>query len=321
MAKQAVVIVGDANYLLPNVSVALSARQHITRSDVSVIVYVVAAPGECDIAAVAERVRDRGIEIHLVQIDELKSLGRTHSDKAVPVSALSRLWLHRFLDPETERFLYLDGDVMVGASLDAVFDAAIPKGGFLAAEDCLCLYEREIRQPHAYWGEYLQRIQVKWSDYFNTGVLLVDRSGWEDISRRALQFLTDRPELCLSSDQTALNVVAGRSRGRMPLLWNYQTEYMMVLDPREVGQNPVVWHFSGGPKPWDLAIWPWDESFNRSYREAEHLLAGLGIRPPPVNETTYQEGIRHRRRQRALQRWRFLIRRFNRSRKIKRALA
>lgn len=320
IVKNAVVVVGDQNYLLANIAVALSAKQNISRSDVRVIVYIVTANNDDLPQEVAKRALRCGISLAPIQISELERLATLHVDKAVPVSALSRLWLHKFLDPAIERFLYVDGDVMIDGPLDPLFDMAIPAGGFLAADDSLLLFETEIRQPHAYWRPYFESLQIRWSDYFNSGVLLVDRSGWGAIAEEALQYLVAYPERCRSSDQTALNVVAGSRRGRLPLIWNYQTEHMMVLDPRELGVQPAIWHFAGGPKPWDLAEWPWDESFNRSYREAERLLEGLGVSPPPVNTVMYEEGVRHRLRQRALQKWRFLFRRYTRARTIRRAL-
>jgi lipopolysaccharide biosynthesis glycosyltransferase len=150
--------------------------------------------------------------------------------------------------------------------------------------------------------------------------LLVDRAGWKQLSAEAIDFMINNVALCRSSDQTALNAIIGQRRGRLPLRWNYQTEHMMVLDPRTIAIQPVIWHFAGGPKPWDLSEWPWDDSFNRVFWEAEKLLEGLNYPRPQVNQVMFDEGVKHRRRQRDLQRWRFLFRRYRRAWQTKRAL-
>ncbi|MGA7805729.1 glycosyltransferase family 8 protein [Bradyrhizobium sp.] len=312
--------IGDEGYILPGAASAISARRNLSRTDVDVIQYVVVKDQADLVSAVAGRLAPIGISVRPVKIDELALLSSHHTDKAVPVSALTRLWLENFLDNDVEKFLYIDGDVLVRGALDSLFDLVIPRGGLLAADDCLCLYEHEIRQPRRYWQPYLQSIGVAWRDYFNTGVLLVDRAGWKEVSTEAIDFLINKSALCRSSDQTALNAIIGKRRGRLPLRWNYQTEHMMVLDPRKVGVEPAIWHFAGGPKPWDLPEWPWDESFNQAIREAEKILDGLDYPRPPVNRMMFDEGVRHRRRQRNLQRWRFLFRRYRRARQIERAL-
>ena len=320
MAVNAVVTIGDEDYILPSAATAISARKNLSRSDVVVIQYVVVRDETTLVSAVADRLAPSGVIVKPVKIDELAALSSYHTDKAVPISTLSRLWLHRFFDNDVQKFLYLDGDVLVDAPLDPLFDLSVPSGGLLAADDCLCLYEHEIRQPRRYWQPYLQSIGVAWRDYFNTGVLLVEREGWETLSADALKYLMNNAALCRSSDQTALNVVAGERRGRLPLRWNYQTEHMMVLDPRRIGVQPAIWHFAASPKPWDQAEWPWDDEFNRGFREAERTLNGLNVPRPPINKVIFDEGRKHRRRQQNLQRWRFLYRRFRRSRKIRETL-
>lgn len=320
MATNAVAVIGDLDYIVPSAATALSARRNLARPDIGVVLFVV-VPSEGDrLSGVADQLAGEGITLRPVMIDDLRALAAFHHDEAVPVSALSRLWLHEFLDEDVARFLYLDGDILVDAPLDPLFDLEIPEGGFLASDDCLCLYENEIRQPRRHWEPYLRSIEVAWRDYFNSGVLLVDRAGWAGISAEALRYLVDKSALCRASDQTALNAVAGPRRGRLPLRWNYQTEHMMVLDPRAVGVQPAIWHFAASPKPWDLPDWPWDESFNRAFRDAQALLHGLDLPAPPVNRVKFDEGVRHRRRQRNLQRWRFLLRRYLRSRRIQAAL-
>jgi lipopolysaccharide biosynthesis glycosyltransferase len=320
MAPHAVVTISDLNYLLPSAATMISARKNLSRSNVDVIQYVVVKENSELISTVAERLAPLGVRVASVSINEIAELRSTHADKAVPVSALSRLWLHRFLDRDIKTFLYLDGDILVDGAIDSIFDLDISPGGFLAADDCLCLYEHEVRQPHKYWQDYLKIIGVPWRDYFNTGVLLIDRQGWEELSIKAVRFLIENASICRSSDQTALNVVGRELRGRLPLRYNYQTEHMMVLDPRTFGIRPSIWHFAGGPKPWDAPEWPWNNEFNRGYIEAEVLLKGLDVSSPPINKLMFDEGRRHRQRQQNLQRWRFLFRRYNRARTIKKSL-
>ena len=96
----------------------------------------------------------------------------------VPVATMARLWIDDLLPPKYDKFLYLDGDIEIAGRLDALLALPVPPRGFLAAADLPLLigrdWGRSARDTHAYISKLNLRNP---DDYFNAGVLLVDRAG------------------------------------------------------------------------------------------------------------------------------------------------
>jgi len=318
--KHAVVLICDKNFFLPTFASALSARRHLTRGDVLIRILVTDADAAwCERLGAAGRAKT--ISIMPAPVSEIAALQPHHRDRYLPVAALSRFWVDRFLEPEIERFLYLDGDVLVDGDLDEIFSAIMPAGGMLAASDTVCLCLNELGPGPKREQAYLQSLGLDNGEYFNSGVILASRDGWRAIADDAVAFLIANGEVCRSSDQSALNAVAGDRLGRLSLRWNYQSDHMTLLDPRTIGIKPVIWHFTGAPKPWHCADWPWDESFNWAYRDAEKLLDGLGIANPRPSAAQLDAGLAHRRRARKRLQWLYPWRRLTRRKAIRAQLA
>ncbi len=319
IVRNAVVLICDKNFFVPTFATALSAGENLTRDDTCVQVLVTDGDQRwcSQFGSLTAQLR---ISIAPAPVPEIAALQRYHRDRYLPAVALSRFWLHRFLAPEIERFLYLDGDILVDGSLDDIFDAEIPEGGMLAAPDTVCLCVNELGRGPQREKVYLQRLGVKEDSYFNSGVILASRRGWSQIAEKAVNFLVENSELCRSSDQSALNAVAGHLCRPLSLRWNYQSDHMTLLDPRSIGVKPVIWHFTGAPKPWHRPEWPWDESFNRAYRKAQQLLADLNIEDPKPSPAQLKAGLAHRRRARLRLRWFYPWRQFTRGLAIRRQI-
>jgi lipopolysaccharide biosynthesis glycosyltransferase len=319
MINKAVVLICDKNFLIPSFATALSARRNLKREDVLVRILVTDADQPwCD--HLGDVTQAQGISVLPAHIPEIGELKKFHRDRYLPIAALSRFWLDRFLEPSIERFLYLDGDILVDGPLEPLLNAEIPEQGFLAAADTVCLCLDELGRGPKQEKTYLEALGVKGDAYFNTGVILASRSGWRDLSAKAVNFLIENASLCRSSDQSALNAVARERRGRLSLRWNYQSDHMTIFDPRADGSRPAIWHFTGAPKPWHDPGWPWDESFNWAYREAEKLLEGKNIADPKPTMAQLEAGRAHRRRARMRLNWVYPWRRWSRSAKIRRQL-
>lgn len=318
-AGAAIVLICDCNYLTPTLSTALSADRHVT-GDVPVFIFVVNADPAWA-SQFDKVVAGTGIRIVAAHLPQLGEVSRFHRDRYLPPIALARFWLDSLLDPQIDRFLYIDGDTMVDGGLDELLSRPPPPGKIMAAPDVIGIFMDEKSRGTKYERAYLQGLGCEADSYFNSGVIYTSRQAWNGIVPAALDFLTTHPERCRSSDQSALNHAA---RGRvelLPLTYNYQSDHMMVLDPRKSGFFPLIWHFTGGPKPWDAPGWPWDEYFNRFYRMAELLLMDCSVQTPKPPETQLRAGLAHRRRTRNRLNWVYPWRKATRKGRILRLLA
>ena len=310
---EAVVLICDRDYLVPTVGAALAARAHLSRA-VPILLYL--TEPEHELAAAVERiVAPQGVSIIVAKLPgfEAMQVGALHSTH-VTLATMARLWLDELLPREVTRFLYLDGDIDISGPLDPLLAAPVPPRGFLAAPEVKLLIDGEIGSRGRVARSYLAGLGLaRGADYFNAGVLLVDRAGWGEISAAARDFILAHPERCPFHDQSALNAVAGGARRELSLLWNWQTDFMTVMDPRRLGIRPAIWHFTGFPKPWQAAFPPWGEEFGRSFALGAATLAPLRLAPPPADPAVIADGVRmyEQTRARLLRRypWRLLTRR------------
>jgi lipopolysaccharide biosynthesis glycosyltransferase len=316
----AVVLICDSNYFLPTFSTALSAEFHTRASGARIYLFVVDVAEEW-VRRFDGTVAETRIVVRPATLPELGSLARFHRDRYLPPIALARFWIDGLLDPEIDRFLYVDGDTMVDGELDSLLRIRPPDEGLMAVSDFISIFADEFGLKKRTDLAYLAGIGCRPEEYFNSGVIYCGRRAWREIVPSAVSFLVDHPELCRASDQSALNhATVGRVAG-LPLGYNYQSEHMMVLDPRAAGFQPVIWHFTGGPKPWNETGWPWGEEFNAFYRRAERALEGCAIRTPVPPEAQTRAGRAHRLRTRSRMRWVYPWRRIWRRRKILRLLS
>lgn len=311
----AIVLVTDQNYALPTFSAALSADQHTKSADIAIRMFVVGAE-DTWARQFDEAVAGTKIKVIAARLPQLAELAPYHRDHYLPPIALARFWIDGLLDAGVDRFLYIDGDTMVDDELDSLLATTPPAEGLMAAPDFLNIFMDEVSRGKKRDLAHLEGIGCRAETYFNSGVIYASREAWNDIVPAAIKFMIEHPDHCPASDQSALNHAA---RGRVTMLslrYNYQSEHMMVLDPRRRGIGPTIWHFTGGPKPWNMPDWPWDESFNRYYCAAEMRLHGSTLVTPVPPEAQTRAGIAHRRRSRSRMTWVYPWRKITRRRKI-----
>lgn len=311
--KAAVVLITDQNYFLPTFATALSADTH-TGSGTPICLFVVNAE-QAWLQQFAAAVCGTKISIRAANIPQLAELSRFHRD-VVPPIALARLWIGSLLEEEIGRFLYIDGDTMVDDELDSLLAISPPEYGLMAVPDFMRIYIDELSWSKGRDIDHLRGLGCKPTAYFNSGVIYASKNAWNSIASSAIGFLREHPERCVASDQSALNHAARGNVDFLPLRYNYQSEYMMALDPRELGIKPTIWHFVGAPKPWDVSDWPWGEYFNKFYRQAELRLRNCDVTLPVPPKAQIAAGLSHRERSRFRMKWLYPWRRYTRRRKI-----
>ena len=301
---------------------AVSARAHTSDRSVRVVVYVIGVEAK-ELDALRSLAEPKDIAVKVMSDATLAAVDcAAFNPTHVPPSTLARLWLDEILDSDIETFLYLDGDVEITGSLNPLLALRPPKGGFLAAPDTPMLIDGNMGASARATRQYLDGLGIKnGRDYFNAGVLLIDRSGWGAISRLARQYFNVNPDRCRYHDQSALNATVGHSRGELSLLWNYQTDFMAVADPRRWGWEPAIWHFSGFPKAWHADVFPWGLEFGRSFRLGAELLRPLGFTAPHPDNSSLAKGVRARETLKYRLSWVYPWRRLKRARMIKALLA
>jgi len=293
----AVVLVCNELYILPTLSTALSARLNIARDDISVYIFVVDATPEWA-APINALTMAEGISVTGVHIEEFELLSVGHTDRHLPPVALARFFIHKLLPKTVDRFLYLDGDMFVADELDSLLHISPPAGGAMVVADNLQLFGGEYSRVMGADEAYFTGLSVTRDHYFNSGLLYSRCDTWDSISATAVEFLKTHRAACRSSDQSALNYALRDSAVFISQRYNYQSEHMMLRDPRKSGETAAVYHFTGGPKPWDEASWPWDESFNAYFRRAEAMLEPVKslVQFPKAPASQTQEGREHRAR-------------------------
>jgi len=317
----AVVLVSDRKFLAPTIGTALAARTHISNQSVAIFILVTNST-EDELADVGRVVADKSIFLKSVPIGEIAKIKQGEFNKThVPVATMARLWIADYLDPQYDKFLYLDGDVDITSSLDPLFRLDVPKNGFLAAPDLPMLIARDYGASARLTRDYLSGLGItNHDDYFNAGVLLVDRAGWKEISSEAWAYFKCHSDRCLYHDQSALNAVAKHRRGPLSLLWNYQSDFMAVADPRKWGLEPAIWHFTGFPKAWHAPVFPWGRDFGRSFALGASLLRETGWFDDFPDSAAIALGIEQREKLRFRLKWIYPWRRLLRARKIHWAL-
>lgn len=162
---------------------------------------------------------------------------------------------YRLLIPDLvqeERVLYLDADTIVTSSIydllktniDDVYVAAVLNPGFDRHKDLNMRSE---------------------SSYFNSGVMLINCMRWreDNISKRVIDFIDKNVHKVKYPDQCGLNAIIDGSWKRIPLKYNQQavifenkfglksTDFS-TAEISEAKANPVIVHYTGSTKPWQM---------------------------------------------------------------------
>ncbi len=257
MPKCCICYTTDPAYLFPTFVSAVQARRHSSLSKADVVIFSFGADEatERDFAA-ACRVEGIGFE----------SVSRSQIGGA-PVM-LARLFLTRFVAAQYSQFVYIDGDTQISGSLDPLIEADVPDGHFMAANDPMTFavpgggsHGRGISEHFAAIGIPPQQ----GCRYFNTGVLRINRMGWDEIGMAAWEMFQANHQAFRFPDQDVLNIAGGAKCIPMSLAWNFPI--FMRNSRVETEIKPRIYHFMSNPKPWHGAFPPWGTNALTPYQE------------------------------------------------------
>ena len=171
---------------------------------------------------------------HRLDMSEAHDVFGRLPNKSLTPTCLLCCFAAEVLADEINRVLYLDTDIVVAGPVAELYQT--PLSGKIAGA---------VHNPGA---GHLEEFGVMETDYFNSGVMLIELSKWrsEAIGEKTLGFLRKHPEKCIHADQCALNVTLTGKIQFLDIRWNV----MGCLEERIETTNVSIIHYAGGPKPW-----------------------------------------------------------------------
>ena len=248
----------DKGYLFPTLVSAIQARAYSSEELADVAIYCVGAEPD-ETRDFAEVCASEGIAFSCIA---------PHVIEESPV-AYARLFLDRFVPERYTQLLYIDGDTQITGELDPLIMANPPRKTFLATTDPVAFkYNKAEDAPEALQA-YLKRLGLSSiKQYFNSGVMRINRDGWAEIGSEALRICASTSKHSLHFwDQDGLNAVAASSDVRLPMSVRYNFPIFLRNCRVESVVKPVIYHFMSAPKPWNGNFPPWNLKATLPYIE------------------------------------------------------
>lgn len=255
MTQSCICYTPDPGYLFPTLVSAIQARRHCPAEVADVMIFLIGDPCDADrtLAPICEA---EGIGYMSVSRDRIEGAD----------AMMSRLYLDRFVPGHYAQLLYIDGDTQVIGGLEPLLTADVPPGHFMAAKDPIAFSIPDDDPASSRESQYFQSIglpAMQRQDYFNSGVLRINRDGWEEIGRVAQQWYSTIRDRTRFPDQDALNI-AGKGRHiPMSLAWNFPV-FLRNAGVEQLLQPRIV-HYMARPKPWQGGFLPWGRSGRQPY--------------------------------------------------------
>jgi len=255
----------DSGYLLPSFISAVQARRHAPRAEADVTIFSLGASQAAE-RAFGQACAAEGIGFVPVEPKTVEGAN----------AMLARLFLDRFAGPDYAQFLYIDGDTQITGSLSPLITETVPDGQFMAASDPMVFAisneTRHDRDISAYFTSLGISLDAA-TGYFNSGVLRINRNGWDELGQAAWRLFQAQAGNSKFPDQDALNMVSAGRRMPMSLRWNFPV--FMCNAGVEESIQPRIYHFMGSPKPWHGAFVPWGAAQYAPYLQAIEKHPGL----------------------------------------------
>ncbi len=245
----------DSTYLLPTLVSAMQARRHADKAKADVAIFSFGASKETD-----------DLFSHVAQLEGINFY--TIPSKVIEGAnvMLARLFLSRIVPDSYDHFLYIDGDTQITSSLDPLIDYDVPNGRFMAASDPMTFAIPGPKKHGRELADYFSSLGIssnQQTNYFNTGVIRINRNGWDNIGNLAWKLFKRHSDLYRFPDQDVLNLAGIDCKIPMSLAWNFP---IFMENARVKNQiKPRIHHFMGSPKPWHGTFRPWNASIHQPY--------------------------------------------------------
>lgn len=189
-----------------------------------------------------------------VDIDTVKKFpigGRT-VNHYLSLATYYRLLIPSLLPENVSKVLYLDCDIIVNDSLSELWN-------FKTNEDT---YVLAVEDKNVIISKAKERLQMGGHAYFNAGVMLlmIDRLRKFHFTEKAISFISEHRDLIRMHDQDVLNALLYKHVQFLPLKYNVMDHYLYqsldlperYLSHKKDIYNPVIIHYTGAVKPWNI---------------------------------------------------------------------
>ena len=258
MVKCCICYTADPDYFFPTFVSARQARLNASPQHADVIIFVIGGSGETQ-RTMARLCETEGIGFKAI------SPGHIEGSDAM----MARLFLDRVVPAEYDQLLYLDGDTQITGSLDPLLTTNVLPGQFMAVRDPLAFSLRPEALPRDRQANYFQSAGLTASQgrgYFNSGVLRINRQGWDEIGQAAWRIFCLMRDRTKYPDQDALNLAGYEHCIPMSLCWNFPI--FLKNAGLEARVAPRILHYMGRPKPWHGSFRPWGMDGYQPYLDA-----------------------------------------------------
>lgn len=241
--------------------------------------------------ALSHTVKDAGGELSTYEPDD--SLYQGLPTHRYGPAVYQRINLPAYIPDSVSKILYLDSDILVRGDLSKLWHINLNGEPAAAVEN--------------YSPKACHDIQVNRTDYFNSGVILMDLTIWrrESLHTLVTDYARNHAERLEFVDQCSLNAVLQGRWLRLPACWNQQSDVYKVMvkyaegcsyspeELREAFVAPGIVHFTGKKKPWKLYCF---HPFKAEYRDILKQTPWADIPPPdesPVTRLKYGLSLRN----------------------------
>lgn len=185
------------------------------------------------------------IEIKLLDPEPLEKLPKI---KTWPKEIYARFWIEEYFPQDVSRVIYLDGDMVIRASIKPLIELNLENAMLAAA----CIPGSQSPSRLGYDPE---------DGYFNSGVMVINLAKWRLEKARDLLIKTtyDLVDKLNDPDQDALNYCFHKNYIRLDYVWNaispfFKETHTLPLSEQEIARVKSaarIIHFNGKAKPWN----------------------------------------------------------------------
>ena len=155
------------------------------------------------------------------------------------------------LPEHIDKVLYLDCDMIVNGSIKNLYDTDISGYAFGAVID------EDVFNDE----KYSRLAYEKSCRYINAGVVLFNLDYWKkhNIAKECFEYISKYPDRIKLHDQDTINVVCRKQKKLLPLIYNFQTGFLLTDlyfnkavedDIISSSKSPLIIHYTGKNKPW-----------------------------------------------------------------------
>lgn len=189
---------------------------------------------------------NKKINIYIINETELNKYSIDFKINHLNKSTYIRLLAPRLLANITEKFIYLDADILCFANISSIREINIDDVVCAASADSLP--GKKDSSP--------KRLGMKKNYYFNAGFLYININNWikKNIEKKTNDILYNSHNSFKYYDQDALNIILQGQVKPIDNTWNFLFTWMSEKEKEHYFFNkdtlPNFIHFTGGRKPW-----------------------------------------------------------------------